>query len=116
VKERLGFRKRLLVKSISAVGRVAVVIGEYRASRKELEIPKLPVSIASLRFHLTPKDFITFLPPATQAGDQLYWIVGCPVPIVLREVPGRRDHFTVVGNAYVAGLTGERYGTTFSSR
>lgn len=102
---RLRFLRKLAKAVFILFDVIATATGGNTSGDPELQ--RLPASLATLRFHLTPKDFMAFLPPAAEKGDHLFCIVSCPVLMVLREIPGKRFCYRVIGNAFIKGMRNE---------
>lgn len=51
--------------------------------------------------------YVGVAPPSTRIGDEIFVVVGCQQPLVLRKPPGgsRDDRYTVVGECYVEGCS-----------
>ncbi|KAI0098924.1 hypothetical protein GGR51DRAFT_565335 [Nemania sp. FL0031] len=59
------------------------------------------------------KGFPVLAPQASKPGDLLCWLLGCPVPVVLRAVSDRTNSYQLIGEAYVDGMMeGIREGST----
>ncbi|KAJ8133397.1 hypothetical protein O1611_g218 [Lasiodiplodia mahajangana] len=50
------------------------------------------------------KGFPVLAPQASKPGDLLCWLLGCPVPVVLRAFPDRTNSYRFIGEAYVDGM------------
>lgn len=48
--------------------------------------------------------YMGIAPPSTRAGDEIFVVVGCQRPLVLRSRPGGESRYVVVGECYVEGL------------
>lgn len=54
-------------------------------------------------FILGTGGYIGEAPPSTRIGDEVFVIVGCQQPLVLRKRPDGTDRYSVVGECYVEG-------------
>lgn len=54
---------------------------------------------------MTPRGFIGIGPPNVQKGDKICILLGCDIPLIIRQV---NDHYAVVGDCFDYGImTGE---------
>ena len=51
---------------------------------------------------VTTAGYVGLAPHGTQEGDLVYVVLGCPIPYILRPVPG--GAFELIGEAYVQGI------------
>lgn len=75
-----------------------------RAHRKITFSEFLPDYLAPLRLVVTLNCFLALLSPLAKRGDVLFMLHGCSVPTVIRPIPEQRDHFSVIGQAYIHGV------------
>lgn len=47
--------------------------------------------------------YVGVAPPSTQVGDEVFVVVGCQQPLLLRKCPEGPDRYSVVGKCYVEG-------------
>ncbi|TGJ82702.1 hypothetical protein E0Z10_g6056 [Xylaria hypoxylon] len=91
--ENPGFRQRLQIKSGS---------GLYSPSEEQWEVFSWAVnSMAWRRLMGTQSGRMGTAPAAAQLGDRIALLLGCSVPMVLRE---KKDGWVVVGECYVHGV------------
>ncbi|KAF8860397.1 HET-domain-containing protein [Acephala macrosclerotiorum] len=64
----------------------------------------LQIFLPGRAFFVTDEGYIGLGPASARPGDRVMVILGCPVPILLRPVPGRREYYQVVGECFVDGL------------